>query len=243
MENTITTIEPKKSKSLDIGKSFYGETYERFMRVGELMDALPAFKELYYTRKIGNPQATNRDIIMEFNEAIVPRKFHPYTQQLKQWTRKWDADILAQMRMKDGAITTKKEVYQVIKTRDENDNIAIAAPDDNSLESGVRTLGGELLNDAMQMLKEDQDREDIFDQEELMRRRNYVVGVFAHTTRMVQGKAGLLLKASKESRESAGFLMDLLRRATSGKMTTEELDFLKTSAPIPTPIQHVEQNV
>lgn len=228
-QETSLTIEEPKSRSLDIGKSFYGVGFEKFMKISDMVEMVPAFKELYYTRRVGNPKATNREIIAEFNEAISPKKFHPYTAQLRNWTKKWDADILAQMHMKE-SISPKKEVYQVIKTRGEEAGYEV--PDDNSLEAGVRTLGGELLNDAMQMLREDQDREEIFDQEELMRRRNYVVGVFAHTTKMVQGKAGLLLKASKESRESAGFLMDLLRRATAGKMTAEDLAMLKTSAPI-----------
>jgi len=85
------------------------------------------------------------------------------------------------------------------------------------------------LNDAMQMLKEDQELEEIYTNDELIKRRSYIINVFSHATRLVHGKASLMLKASEESRNTAGFLMSLLSRATAGKITDEEMALLKSS--------------
>jgi hypothetical protein len=79
------------------------------------------------------------------------------------------------------------------------------------------------------MLRDDQELEEIYNDETLMKRRNYIVNVFAHATRLVHGKAALMLKASEEKRNTAGFLMQLLSKATAGKMSDEEMSLLKSA--------------
>ncbi len=222
-----------KIKKVDpVASLYYGESFTGCMKVGEIKDLLPAFKEYYYARKKEDVNTTLTSIIKGFNVEIwetVQRRFHPYPTQLRLWKRKWDLDIMGQMADKEFTDLEPRKVRQVIKTRSEDRVVILGAPGDSELEAGVRTLGGELLNDSLQMLKDDQDLEEIYDDETLMRRRNYIVNVFAHTTRMVQGKAALMLKASEEKRNSASFLMTLLAKATAGKMTDEELGLLKTA--------------
>lgn len=223
----------EKSKKVDpVASLYYGESFKGCMKVGEIKDLIPAFKEYYYARKKEDVNTTLTNIVKGFNVEIwetVQRRFHPYPTQLRLWKRKWDLDIMGQMADKEFTDLEPRKIRQVIKTRNDEKQIILGAPQDGELEAGVRTLGGELLNDAMQMLKDDQDLEEVYNDEILMKRRNYIVNVFAHATKMVQGKAALMLKASEEKRNSASFLMTLLAKATSGKMTDEELGLLKTA--------------
>lgn len=223
---------PLKSMSLNIGCQFYGDTFERFMKVGEIADMIPAFKDYYYQEKIKNNVARLSDILQVFNKEFCEpngKKFHPYTHQLKFWRAKWDLDLMQQLQNKELQLVERKNVHQLIKTRDEQRNLILGGADDNSLEAGVRTLGGELLNDATQMLRDDQELEEIYDEETLIKRRNYIVNVFSHTSKLVLGKAALMLKASEEKRNTAGFLMSLLARATAGKMSDDEIGLLKNA--------------
>jgi len=229
-ETKNSSTNEKKSMTLNIGRNYYGDKFERFMKVGEIVDLIPSFKDFYYQEKIKNPKTHLADIVQDFNKEFCEpngRLFHPYTAQVGFWRKKWDLDLMQQMQGKELQIVERKNIHQLIKTRDEQRNLVLGQADDNELEAGVRTLGGELLNDATQMLRDDQELEEIYDGETLIKRRNYIVNVFAHVTRLVHGKAALMLKASEEKRNTAGFLMGLLSRATAGKMTEEEMNLLK----------------
>lgn len=225
--------EETKVKSVDpVGQRIYGEKFFRFHKLAEITDLIAAFKDFYYAAKVKDPNETLTNIAQGFNSEVcapVGRTFYPSMSQLRVWRVKWDRDLIEQMTDKSLQIIEKKKVYQVIKTRNDENKVILGAPQDNELEAGVRTLGGELLNDAMQILKEDQELEEIYTSEELMKRRSYVVNVFSHATRLVHGKAALLLKASEEKRNTAGFLMSLLAKATAGKMSDEEMNLLKTA--------------
>ena len=225
--------EETKIKKIDgAGRAYYGDKFNGYMKLGEYSDLLPSFKDFYYAARIKDPNARLSEILQTFNSEIcepMGRLFHPYTGQIKIWRSKWDLDLMQQTQDKDLAIVERKNIHQIIKTRDDERKLVLGAPDDNQLEAGVRTLGGELLNDAMQMLRDDQELEEIYDDETLIKRRNYIVNVFSHATRLVHGKAALMLKASEEKRNTAGFLMSLLSKATAGKMSDDEIALLKTT--------------
>ncbi|MBT9151003.1 MAG: hypothetical protein DDT40_01184 [candidate division WS2 bacterium] len=85
------------------------------------------------------------------------------------------------------------------------------------------------MNDAMNILKKDQVYEEHYDDEVIMKRRNYVLNVFNFVTRAVHSKQALLIRGQSERRETAGFLMDLVRRSTAGKITPDEMVLLKQS--------------
>lgn len=222
-----------KRKNLDpVGLRMYGDTFAGFQKIGDFKDLIASFKDYYYSAKIKNPNETLSGIVQGFNtEVCIPlqRKFHPSGTQLRTWRKKWDLDLMQQMQDKDLVIASEKDIHQVIKTRNEENQLVLGGASDGDLEAGVRTLGGELLNDAMQMLRDDQALEEIYDDETLIKRRNYVVNVFSHATKLVHGKAALLLKASEEKRNSANFMMSLLARSSAGKMTDEDMAILKGS--------------
>jgi hypothetical protein len=229
LEETTEKSLTKPKKVDPVGRSFYGEKFERFNKIGEIVDLLPTFKEWYYEARVKEPNCTISSIVQSFNEQCAEplgRTFFPYNSALRTWHRKWDLDLMQKKMDKDIIITPEKKIAQVIKTRNEGELILDGA-DDATLESGVRTLGGELLNDAFQMLRDDQELEDVIDSDILVKRRNYILNVFGHVTKLVHGKAALMLKASEEKRNNASFLMTLLAQATAGKMSDEQLDMLK----------------
>lgn len=230
-------VDKSHKKKIDpVGLTLYGEGFQGYQRLADFNDLIATFKDWYYQQKIKNPNETLTNIVRGFNKEVcepLNRTFFPSISQMRTWRAKWDLDLMNQMNEKGLAITEKRNIHQVIKTRDEERNMVLGV-DDNQLEAGVRTLGGELLNDAMQMLRDDQDLEEIYSDETLIKRRNYIVGVLAHTTRLVHGKAALMLKASEEKRNTAGFLMTLLAKASAGQMSEEEMNLLKTAyAPKP----------
>lgn len=233
MEDTRIETTPEKKKKLDaVGLHYYGDKFEGYMRVGDYKELIPLFKDFYYERRIKDAKLGLLDAVQSFNREIAypqGKLFHPYTTQLRSWVTKWNADIMRQRMgmVEETAITPEKQIRQIVKVRgDEN---SLMAPADSDLEGGVRTLGGELLNDAMQMLRDDQELEEVYDDEVLMKRRNYIVNVFGHVTKLVHGKAALMLKASEEKRNTASFLMSLLSKATAGKLSDEEVGLLETT--------------
>jgi hypothetical protein len=240
-------VEKKKRVGVDpVGVSFYGDSFTAWQKVAEYQDLLPAFKEFYYQKRIENNNVVISHLMKEFNAQIFEasgRKFHPYSQQVKIWRKRWDRDILEKKGMKMDEITTKKHVQQVLKTRGSGDMglVEYKPPAYSDIELSVQTLAGELVNDAMQMLRDDQNLEDIYESDELIKRKSHVVNVFAHVTKLVHGKASLMLKASQEKRENAGFLMDLMNKASSGKMGVEEINSLRATYTV-VPEEGVEVN-
>lgn len=240
MEETLPskTESTGKEKRLDpVGIRTYGERFTGYQKIEVYKDLLPAFKDFYYTKKTENPNAFLYDILQGFNAEVcepLGRTFFPYPTQVKSWRAKWDLDIKAiVLKAKDESmqIIPRTTPDQIIKTRGEGNELMLGAPSDSDLEMGTRTLAGELLNDAMQMLKDDQEIGEVYDDEVLIKRRSYIVNVFAHATRLVHGKAALMLKASQEKRENAGFLMSLLSKATAGTLSEEQMSVLETAYP------------
>jgi hypothetical protein len=227
---TEMTVKPKKLDA--VGLHYYGDKFQGYMRIGDYKELIPQFKDFYYERRIKDPKLGLLDVVQSFNRDVVypqGKLFHPYTTQLRGWIKKWNADIMRQQlgMREETAITPEKEIRQIVRVR--GDEGLMLAPGDGELEGGLRTLGGELLNDAMQMLKDDQELEEVYEDEVLIKRRNYIVNVFAHATRLVHGKAALMLKASEEKRNNASFLMNILARATAGKLSDENMSILKVN--------------
>ena len=204
--------------------SFYENFDGHYHKINEIRDLIPQFKVFYYAEKRKDPGWSAIKIINDFNAQIAPLTFFPWEKQYRLWRKKWDAELLAIQ----GYQEQQKEVHQLIKVRDEQN--AMVVPADDALENGAKTLAGELLNDAMGILKKDQEDEELYEDDIIIKRRNYVLNVYNYITRSAHSKEALRLKSNADKRESMGFLMDLMSRATAGKMTDEELALLKNSS-------------
>ena len=221
----MTDTDPQVHTGGAKGFSFYENFDGRHHKLNEIRDLIPQFKAFYYAEKRLNPTKSAVTIINAFNSQISPFTFFPWEKQYKLWRKKWDGELLAEQNYK---IETRK-MRQVIKMRNEHDVELV--PANEALEAGARTLGGELLNDAMNILTKDQENEDAYEDDIIVKRRAYVLNVYNYVTKTVHGKESLRLKSNADKRESSGFLMDLLHRATAGNMTEDELELLKQSVP------------
>lgn len=200
--------------------SFYENFDGHYQKIGELKELIPQFKVFYYAEKRKEPERSAIKIINDFNRQIAPFTFFPWEKQYRLWRKKWDAELIAVQ-------TYKREQRQLIKMQDKQN--ALIVPDEYTLEKGTQTLAGELLNDAMGILKGDQESGDAFEEEILIKRRSYVLNVFNYVTRAVQGKEALKIKSNAEKRETLGFLTALINRSTAGKITPDEMQLLKQS--------------
>ncbi len=198
--------------------SFYENFDGHYQKIGELKELIPQFKAFYYAERRKDAQRSAIKIINDFNRQIAPSTFFPWEKQYRLWRKKWDAELIAEQ-------TYKREQRQLIKMQDEQN--ALVVPDEYTLEKGTQTLAGELLNDAMGILKGDQESGDSFEEEILIKRRSYVLNVFNYVTRAVQGKEALKIKSHAEKRETLGFLTVLINRSTAGKITPDEMQLLK----------------
>src|SRR3989338_3027923 len=207
--------------------SFYENFDGRYHKVGEIKELIPQFKVFYYAEKRKEPERSAIKIINDFNRKIAPLTFFPWEKQYRSWRKKWDAELIAEQSYKQ----QQREVRQIIKLRDEQN--AVIVPDEYALEVGTHTLAGELLNDAMGILKRDQENEDSYDEEILVKRRSYILNVFNYVTKAVHGKEALKLKSNADKRETFGFLAALINRSTAGKITPDEMQLLKQSVSQP----------
>jgi hypothetical protein len=214
------TIQTSNTKRFSFYENFDG----RYHKVGEIRELIPQFKAFYYGERRTNAQKSAIKIINEFNHQIAPLTFFPWEKQYRLWRKKWDAELIAEQ----GYQQQQRGMRQIIKLRDEQNTVIV--PDEHSLEVGTKTLAGELLNDAIDILKGDQENGNAFDEEILVKRRSYVLNVFNYVTKAVQGKEALNIKSNAEKRETLGFLTTLINRSTAGKITADEMALLKQSA-------------
>jgi hypothetical protein len=241
-----TIVEPvvekiiKKVKNGNAGDfSFcdYRGELGRYQKLGEMIDLIPQFKEYYYQRRLTGIKTPTIKILREFQETIKPLFFVPYPAQYRMWRGKWDVEIAERIAFSSKELQIKRDMNSAIQLH--NEEGAKIVPDEQTLEDGSKTLAGALINDATNMLREDQALEEIYTADELINRRKYVLNVMAYVTKLVHGKKALDLKANADKRESANFMMELLRKAKSGKMTAGDLSMLKDSI-IPNKPQEVE---
>ncbi|MDD2785996.1 MAG: hypothetical protein PHS79_03830 [Patescibacteria group bacterium] len=207
--------------------SFYENFNGHYHKIEEIRDLIPQFKAFYYDEKRKDPTRSAIKIINDYNVQITPLTFFPWEKQYRLWRKKWDAELLAQ----EGYREQQKELQQLVRVRNEQNTLMV--PADEALEAGTKTLGAELLNDAMSILKRDQSDEEAYEDDIIVKRRNYVLNVFNYVTKSSHSKEALRIKSNAEKRETMGFLMDLMSRATAGKMTNEDIELLKNSTTSP----------
>lgn len=206
-------------------KFFFYENFDGcYHKVEEIRDLIPQFKAFYMVERRREPDRNAIKIINDFNRQIAPATFFPWEKQYRLWRKKWDTALLAE----HGYREEQRAMRQIIKVRDEQD--APIVPDEYDLESGAHTLGGELLNDAVNILKQDQESEDAYKDEITIKRCNYALNVFNFVLRASRSKESLNIKSRAEKRETAGFLMTLSQAAHAGKLTKEQMQMIRDSA-------------
>lgn len=220
----------KKRKENKVLALFYGPKWDgKCDKIGELMELLPLFKDYYFTRKRADMKTSSAKIIIDFNDKMEPCHFYPWPTQYQNWRRKWDKELMLELGYEEEKLRESRRIKNVVAVRDADRALI---PSEDELESGAKTLGGLLINDAVDMLQRDKELEEIYTSDELIKRKSYAVNVFAHVTRNVQGKEALKIKRQAEGRETTNFLMGIMSRAVAGKITPEEISVLKGAVTI-----------
>src|SRR5690606_34814213 len=119
-------------------------------------------------------------IVDMFNASTPPGDFFPQTGMYQRWRKKWDAEHSGLVHTAEERLALREETRLI----DPNAN-----PTMTQLEESMHTLGAELANDAMQTLRETQDREEYFDEEVVVKRKAYALNVFAYITKAAHSKA------------------------------------------------------
>lgn len=196
----------------------------RFRKIGELRDRLPAFRDFYIERRfIAGEKLSAIKIVDMFNAMTPPGDFFPHATMFARWRKRWESE-------QSGLVKTAEARIEERESRAVVPVSVGVVPAMEQLEEGMMTLGAELANDAMQTLRDTQEREELFDDEVVVKRKQYVLNVFAYVTKAAHSKQALDLKRHGEARETAGFMLDILRRATAGKLSAEDLAMLRGSA-------------
>lgn len=252
MENEIPTTavaeQPKKGVGITVTgwnpKAYYGERFDgKFMRVDELAPNMTKFKEFYLNERLKNFNTSRVKIVRMFNETIAPEKFFPYPTQLTIITRRFEKEVAVLAEEQKREDKQKRKINRLIEIKGTDDNL-VKPPDQIALDMGARTLGGLLINDAVDAIQDDD--EDLTPEMKL-KKKTYALNVFAQVNRQVQGKAELDIKRAGERREQNNFLMEALNKAAAGQITPEELASMRASLEIPTVVpavitDHVDEN-
>lgn len=193
----------------------------RFRKLAEVRDRIPSFRDFYIEKRfVGNEKLSAIKIVDMFNEITPPGDFFPQTGMYQRWRKRWDAEHTGLVKTAEVRLAEREEQRLVDPT---------ASPTIYGLEDSMNTLGAELANDAMQTLRETQEREEYFEDEVVVKRKQYALNVFAYITKAAHSRAALDIKRQGEARETAGFMLDILRRANAGKLSNEELALLRGS--------------
>lgn len=193
----------------------------RFRKIDEIRDRLPAFRDFYLERRFeSGVKLSAIKIIDAFNAITPPGDFWPHTTMFARWRKRWDAEQSGIVKSAETRVAERESRALI--------NVGEAHPME-VLEEKMNTLGAELANDAMETLRDTQEREELFEDEIVVKRKQYALNVFAYITKAAHSKAALDLKRHGEARETAGFMLDILRRATAGKLSADELAMLRGS--------------
>lgn len=195
----------------------------RFRRLDEVRDRIPAFRDFFikYRFESGSKLSAMKIVDM-FNDITPPGDFFPQPAMYQRWRKQWEAEQAGLIKTAETRLAERSK-FQIINP--EGATI-------EKLEDSMTTLGAELANDAIQTLRDTQEREEYFEDEVVVKRKAYALNVFAFVTKAAHSKTALRIKQQGEARETAGFMLDLIRRATAGNLKQEEIDMLRGSVRI-----------
>lgn len=230
----------KMAYSLEEGVNLFGAEFKKWDSMESLYSRLPAFKKYFIEKKKENPSESIRNIIKGFHELEVleGRTFYMCPVNMAKrgvaWTneaigyippvvrpprRAWDTNPVGVL--SDPGIVTDPGV-----SSDAGVFIEPRVRSVSTLEQKVDTLADVLIDDAHEVLSDNENDESVGD---MVNRKKYAVMVLGYVTKLVHGKKSLSLKEKEEKRNETSFLMDFLKKATAGNVSAEELDLLNSS--------------
>lgn len=195
------------------GVEVFGPEFNGYDHIKYLRPHFSRFKEYYRNYRRSDPGTKRRMILGEFHKEMKKEglSFQLDYREFNKIANEIDAELFPSDPNipEDGIIPESGEVVEVCN---------------RPLEKRIETLADALIDDAHTTLNNDTMDEDVQD---MVARKKYATAVLTSVTRLVQGKKALELKTSEEKRNNTSFLMDMLKKATAGTISTDDVNFLK----------------
>lgn len=160
--------------------------------------------------------------------------FNPYPNVIKNWFKKWEMSLPFTARKV--AVVSNKETRNKKETA-----LAERKIEYEELESGAKTLQALLIEDANKTLEESNTPYEMFGDDGFMdkeaheklriKKKEFALGVAKEILGGVHKHQLVAIKKNKEGRETAGFLMDLMRQAASGELSDASVQLLDDAIP------------
>jgi len=158
--------------------------------------------------------------------------FNPYPNQVKGWIKNWEQSLPVHIRK------------VAIKGRDtvKKNQVNVKAIEYADLEDGSKNLQSLLIDDAEQLMKESNTDYELIDvaggywskeeyEKTRIKKKALALSIAKEVLSGVHKHQTIQIKRNKEGRETAGFLMDLMKQATSGELSEKDLELLDNSVP------------
>lgn len=198
----------------------------RYRKTEELRPHLAAFADFFKEKRFhpdGSKYSTLK-IVDDFNATLPEgeRTFWPNPSVYARWRKRWEAEI--EGRLQDAQTRLANRTQNPLVRME--DGVPTEYTD---IEQGAQSLAAELLNDARATLRETNEREEYFDDEVVVKRKMYSLNVFNFVMKAAHTKQAIDLKRHAEGRETANFMLDLMKMARAGKLSTEARTLVRDS--------------
>lgn len=199
-------------------------------KVEEVREHLPLFRDYYIKHRVKEGKKTSLITLVDnFNEENPDIYFFPNISVIQKHRKLWDGEIAKRITpdrqeqlMILQSLESKKRSTIVPMTRDQ------IIPTSDNLVAGAAQLGKVLVDDAFQTMQDSQSN-GYEDEEILIKKKQYALNVFSYVMRAAQGSQMVDIKRNAEKRETAGFMLDLMSRATAGNLSSEDMQLLTGS--------------
>lgn len=207
-----------------------------YTNITGMEDTLEEFRQYY----LGERQIGREDSALIFREFRKQKEiegihFNPYPNYLKQLYKRFDKELPPYLQKYQSA-------KDVAKNNREN-RVALGQIQYEELENRSKSLHSLLLDEAEELINESKlsfedyleaHPDEMWSAKDLkkhqMEQKKLALGVAERVSAVVQKNSVIKLKKNKEGRETAGFLMDLMKKATTGELTEEEMQLLENSS-------------
>lgn len=202
---------------------YQGQQEGVWSKVGDLMPHLAAFKAYYMAKRYshGGKQSSFRALVDGYNATLPTPAIFPRNNWLMARAEEWDDQAM-------DAIGRKPTEAPTALTPQEQHSVELSAaidrpkPPVRSQESRLGTLGDALLDDALVSIQITSD-----DPEIALKQKTYALNVYNYVTRNKLKQREIDIKEGAGKLANAGFMLDLLNAAATGKLTAENLALLK----------------
>lgn len=194
--------------------------------------------EEFHKYYMENRHAGRTDLMQIFREFRTDLKlnrkiwFNPQGILIKGWMNKWENSL---------PIHARKVQIKIrdVKKNQSDEKDTLKKIEYHELEDGAKNLQSLLLEDASQLMEESNEAFEVGngywkkeDWEKIrIKKKALALGIAKEILSGVQKHQVIQIKKNKEGRETVNFMMDIMKQASAGELTEQELALLDSSIP------------